>query len=59
MQQPMHSYVHGLWYKFEVRQFENDSSDPDSNKSGKIKKFWPFSKSLFSHAVCKVVHVSP
>ena len=26
--------------------FENDPSDPDSNKSGKIKKFWSFVKSL-------------
>ena len=25
---------------------ENDPSDPDSNKSGKIKKFWSFVKSL-------------
>ena len=36
MQQHMHSYVHGLLYKFEVRQFE---------KSGKIKKFWPIKNS--------------
>ena len=27
-------------------KFENDPSDPDSNKSGKIKKFWSFVKSL-------------
>ena len=47
MQQPMHSYVHGLWYKFEVRQFEKYSSDSDSNKSGKIKKFWSFAKITF------------
>ena len=26
--------------------FENDPSDPDSNKSGKIKKLWSFVKSL-------------
>ena len=26
--------------------FENDPSDPDSNKSRKIKKFWSFVKSL-------------
>ena len=26
--------------------FENDPSDPDSNKSGKIKKFWSFVKLL-------------
>ena len=25
--------------------FENDPSDPDSNKSGKIKKLWSFVKS--------------
>ena len=29
-----------------IFMFENDPSDPDSNKSGKIKKFWSFVKSL-------------
>ena len=31
---------------FNIFTFENDPSDPDSNKSGKIKKFWSFVKSL-------------
>ena len=26
--------------------FENNPSDPDSNQSGKVKKFWSFVKSL-------------
>ena len=30
--------------------FENDPSDPDSNKSGKIKKCWSFVKSLTKDA---------
>ena len=29
-----------------IFMFENDPSDPNSNKSGKIKKFWSFVKSL-------------
>ena len=29
-----------------VYTFENDPSDPNSNKSGEIKKFWSFVKSL-------------
>ena len=35
------------WKHFSnIFTFENDLSDPDSNKSGKIKKFWSFVKSL-------------
>ena len=33
-----------------IFKFENDPSDPDSNKSGKSKKFWSFVKSLKKNA---------
>ena len=29
-----------------IFSFENDPSEPNSNKSGKVKKFWSFVKSL-------------
>ena len=34
-----------------IFMFVNDTSDPDSNKSGKIKKFWSFVKSLKKDAL--------